>query len=220
MATTILIVDDEEDIRTFLDFNLKHAGYNTINAADGKEAIEKIKKHKPDLVLLDIMLPEIDGLELCKLIKNTSGLSETIIIALTALTQDEVQINALEYGCDDFVNKPIKLKVLLARIQNKLKKKTNEVTTSLFTLDLDNLIIKFPNGKTIQLPKKEFELLLLLLKNKNKVIKREDIFQKIWGKEEIIVSDRTIDVYVRKLRQKIGESHIKTVKGVGYKFEE
>ncbi len=217
----ILIVDDEEDIRTFLEYNLKKEGFETYTAADGKEAIETAAKIKPDLILLDIMLPNVYGIDVCKQIKNNPATSNTIIIALTALRQDNVQLDAFSVGCDDFVNKPIKLKILIARIKTRLKiSDDNLIHTKNFTLDTQNYSIILPDKSKIQLPKKEMEILLLLLKNKGKILSRETIFANVWGKEDVIVSGRTIDVYIRKIRQKIGESTIKTYKGIGYKFEE
>jgi two-component system alkaline phosphatase synthesis response regulator PhoP len=219
MKKKILIVDDEEDIRTFLEYNLKKEGFETATAADGQEAYDKALSFLPDLILLDIMLPKIYGIDLCKKLKNEPLLSNTKIIALTAISQDTVQIEAFETGCDDFVNKPIKLKVLIARIKNRLKI-GDPLHAKDFVLDKENMSIMRNSGERILLPKKEFEILELLLENKNKIVKRETIFNNIWGKEDIIVSDRTIDVYIRKLRQKIGERTIKTIKGIGYKFEE
>ncbi len=220
MKKKILIVDDEEDIRTFLEYNLKKEGFETITAADGQEAYEKALKHTPDLILLDIMLPKIYGIDLCKQLKSEPSLASTKIIALTAISQDTVQIEAFETGCDDFVNKPIKLKVLIARIKNRLKMSEDSLYAKNFRLDKENMSILLESGERILLPKKEYEILVLLLENKNKIVKRETIFHNIWGKEDIIVSDRTIDVYIRKLRQKIGDKTIKTIKGIGYKFEE
>ena len=217
----ILIVDDEEDIRTFLEYNLKKEGFETYNASDGNEAIEMASKIKPDLILLDIMLPNVYGIDVCKQIKNNPETQNTTIIALTALRQDNVQLDAFSVGCDDFVNKPIKLKILIARIKTRLKISDNNlIHTKNFTLDTQNYSLILPDKSKIQLPKKEMEILKLLINNKGKIVERNKIFEQVWGKEDIIVSGRTIDVYIRKLRQKIGESTIKTYKGIGYKFEE
>jgi len=220
MKKKILIVDDENDILTFLEYNLKKEGFNTITAKDGEEAYNKALEHIPNLILLDIMLPKIYGIDLCKKLKKEPSLSETKIIALTAISQDTTQIEAFETGCDDFVNKPIKLKVLIALIKNRLRMTENSYETKNFKIDSQNMSIIFDTGDKITLPKKEYEILLLLLNNKNKIVKRETIFHSIWGKENIVVSDRTIDVYIRKLRQKLGENTIKTIKGIGYKFVE
>ena len=218
---TILIVDDEEDIRTFLEYNLKKEGFVTYTAEDGTTALAALEKYKPDLVLLDLMLPGIHGLDLCKIIKEDYAAIKTKIIALTALNQDNVQIEAFSRGCDDYVNKPIKLKVLIARIKTRLKiDDKNVLKTKNLVIDKNNYTVASNTGVNIQLSKKEFEILWTLASQNGQIVKRNEIFDNVWGKEDVIVSDRTIDVYIRKLRQKIGDSKIKTVKGVGYKFEE
>jgi len=167
------------------------------------------------------MLPGIHGLDLCKIIKEDYAAIKTKIIALTALNQDNVQIEAFSRGCDDYVNKPIKLKVLIARIKTRLKiDDKNVLKTKNLVIDKNNYTVASNTGVNIQLSKKEFEILWTLASQNGQIVKRNEIFDNVWGKEDVIVSDRTIDVYIRKLRQKIGDSKIKTVKGVGYKFEE
>jgi two-component system alkaline phosphatase synthesis response regulator PhoP len=221
----ILIVDDEPDILEFLTYNLKREGFNVYQASSGREAIEIAKKQVPDLMLLDIMLPEMDGIETCEEIRKVPALQQTTIAFLTARGEDYSQIAGFEAGGDDYITKPIKPKVLISRIKALLKrrhtpasdskKKSASISDAIY-MDRDRYIV-VKKGQELELPKKEFELLNLLISKPGKVFTREEIFHTIWG-DKIIVGDRTIDVHIRKLREKIGDEFIQTVKGVGYKF--
>ncbi len=221
----ILIVDDEPDILEFIGYNLKKEGFNVYQASTGREGIESAKKHRPDLILLDVMLPEIDGIETCEEIRKIPSLSRTIIAFLTARAEDYSQIAGFEAGGDDYITKPIKLKVLISRIRALLKRsqinmvdKKDVVSNKSGEIILDReAFVVLKRGEEVQLPKKEFELLNLLISKPGKVFTREEIFHKVWG-DNIIVGDRTIDVHIRKVREKIGGEFIQTVKGVGYKF--
>ena len=220
----ILIVDDEPDILEIINYNLKKEGFNVFQARTGLEAIETAKQQVPDLILLDIMLPEMDGIETCEEIRKLPSLSHTTIAFLTARGEDYSQIAGFEAGGDDYITKPIKPKVLISRIKALLKrsqaslldsKKKSRVSDDIF-MDRERFIV-VKKGKELELPKKEFELLSLLTSKPGKVFTREEIFHTVWG-DKIIVGDRTIDVHIRKLREKIGDEFIHTVKGVGYKF--
>lgn len=225
----ILVVDDETDIREFLSYNLKKEGFNVNTASDGKQAIKMANELKPHIIILDIMMPEMDGIETCEKIRENPELKNTLITFLTARAEDYSQIAGFAAGGDDYITKPIKPKVLVSRIKALLKRYTafNNIST---VTDNDNVInlgdieidkekyLVSVNRETVNLPKKEFSLLMLLTSKPAKVFTREEIFNHIWG-TEVFVGDRTIDVYIRKLREKIGESHIVTLKGIGYKFE-
>lgn len=218
----ILIVDDEPDILEFLQYNLTKEGYKVFTSENGKNALELIKVENPHLILLDIMMPEIDGIDLCKMIRKLPNGDSFIIAFLTALDEDHTEINALEIGGDDFINKPIKpnvlssrIKALLRRIDFKESKNQVKVFGDLM-INTEKMLTYFKN-EPIQLAKKEFEILQLLSSKPGKVFVRNEIFTKIWG-SSVIVGDRTIDVHIRKLREKIGEQYITTVKGIGYKF--
>ena len=222
----ILIVDDESDILEFLGYILKAAGYEVFTANNGKEAITIAEKVTPHLIILDVMMPEMDGIETCENLRQISSLNQTIIAFLTARSEDYSQVAGFEAGADDYITKPIKSKVLISRIKALLKRVNwNEETNMSIPsrLEIADLVIdrdKFTvyQGKVeIMLPKKEFELLLLLSSKPGKVFSRDEIFQLVWG-ENIVVGDRTIDVHIRKLREKLGDEYIRTVKGVGYKF--
>jgi len=220
----ILLVDDEPDVLDFLSFNLQKEGYEVHTASNGREAIQVAKKVSPNLILLDVMMPEMDGIEACKELRTLPESKNALIIFLTARTEDYSQIAGLDAGADDYVAKPIKPRVLVSRIKALLRRRgLAEDTSSVvdvgggITIDKESYSVKL--GKTeLSLPKKEFELLNLLASKPGKVFSREDILHKIWG-EDVIVGDRTIDVHIRKLRQKLGEEKIKTLKGIGYKFE-
>lgn len=221
----VLIVDDESDILEFIGYNLKKEGYNVYTAASGKEGIESARKNQPDLILLDIMLPEMDGIEVCEEIRKIPELSQVTVAFLTARGEDYSQIAGFEAGGDDYITKPVKIKVLISRIRALLKrshlhiKEESELVSSItkdIILDRERFIV-LKKGEELVLPKKEFELLNLLISKPGKVFTREEIFHDVWG-DKIIVGDRTIDVHIRKLREKIGEELIQTVKGVGYKF--
>ena len=221
----ILIVDDEPDIIEFLSYNLKKEGFKVYSANNGTEAVEIAKKKLPQLIILDVMMPGIDGMETCERIRNIPKLSKVLIAFLTARSEDYSQIEGFEKGADDYISKPIKPKLLVSRIKALLKRynyipddSVNSKAISFDNIFIDKekyLVIK--SGEAVQLPKKEFELLALLASSPGKVFDRDEIFSKIWG-DDIIVGERTIDVHIRKLREKIGETYIKTVKGVGYKF--
>jgi len=220
----ILLVDDEQDILEFLSYNLKKEGYDVSTATNGKEAVELAKKENPDLIILDVMMPDMDGMETCQKIREIPKLKDVMIAFLTARNEDYSQIAGFDVGADDYINKPIKPRVLISRIKALLKRSgsivsAKEENIAVAGLEIDReryLIIK--SGVEINLPKKEFELLALLASKPGKVFTREVILDKVWG-GEVVVGDRTIDVHVRKLREKLGEDLIKTVKGIGYKFD-
>ncbi len=220
----ILIVDDEKDILEILRFNIEKEGYTVDLASNGLEALEKMKFRTPDLVLLDVMMPMMDGIETCQAIKENAHYNDVIICFLTARAEDYSQIAGLEAGGDDYISKPIKPKVLMSRIHALLRRKNRSIVVQLDT-QTEGIIISrethlvYVDGVGIQLPRKEFELLSLLASKPNNVFKRESILANVWG-NNVIVGDRTIDVHIRKLREKIGEKYIATIKGVGYKFVE
>ena len=217
----ILIADDDEDIRELLKYNLEKEGYSVQLAVDGHDCLKKINALKPDLILLDVMMPGMDGIEVCEILKSDETLKDILICFLTARSEDYSQIAGLEAGGDDYVTKPIKPKVILSRISAILRRK--EVITSKPQLISEDLKINREkylvekNGVELQLPRKEFELLALLMSKPNMVFTREIILERVWG-SHIVVGDRTIDVHIRKLRGKIGDDKITTVKGIGYKF--
>ena len=219
----ILVVDDDLDIIEILKYNLNNYGYFVKSANNGIKAIKKAKKFLPDIILMDVMMPEMSGIEACSEIRKIDQLSNTIIIFLSARSEDYTQISAYDAGADDYISKPVKPKILLKKISNIAKKIKSENTYSKI-LDFGSLKINrekylvVKNKNEILLPRKEFELLFLLGSKPEKVFTREEIMNKVWGSLDI-VGDRTIDVHIRKLREKIGEKHIKTIKGVGYKFE-
>jgi len=219
----ILVVDDDPDIVEILKYNLKNSGYYVKSAVNGVDAIKKAKKYIPDIILMDVMMPEMSGIEACEEIKNIDQLSQAIIIFLSARSEDYTQISAYDAGADDYISKPVKPKILLKKISN-IAKKINSEKNAPKTIDLGSIKINkeeyvvIKDKKEILLPRKEFELLFLLATKPEKVFTREEIMNKVWG-TQVIVGDRTIDVHVRKLREKIGEKHIKTLKGVGYKFK-
>jgi two-component system alkaline phosphatase synthesis response regulator PhoP len=218
----ILIVDDEEDIRVLLQYNLQKEGYQVDAVADGMACMEFIQKQKPTLILLDVMMPVLDGIEVCERIKADDQYQDILICFLTARNEDYSQIAGLDAGADDYIAKPIKTKVLLSRIQAMLRRsKHNKPVEQLkpsFHINREKYLLE-KDGKELQLPRKEFELLALLVSRPNFVFKREQILEKVWG-TEIIVGDRTIDVHIRKIREKIGDHYISTIKGIGYKFNE
>ena len=218
----ILLVDDEPDILEIISYNLSTEGYQIITAENGIQAIKKAKKERPQLIILDVMMPEMDGIEACEQIRKIPELSHTIITFLTARGEDYSQMAGFDAGADDYITKPIKPKVLTSKVKALLRR-IKESEPSEAILKIGGLIInreeyKISNkGKEIILPRKEFELLSLLATKPNKVFKREEILDKVWG-NEVVVGGRTIDVHIRKLREKIGDDCFKTVKGVGYKF--
>ena len=218
----ILLVDDEPDILEIVGYNLSLEGYHIITAENGIEAVKKAKKERPHLIILDVMMPEMDGIEACEQIRKNQDLSNTLITFLTARGEDYSQLAGFDAGADDYITKPIKPKVLTSKV-NALLRRLNEEETTNDVLKIGGLIINREEykislkGKEIILPRKEFELLSLLATKPGKVFKREEILDKVWG-NEVIVGGRTIDVHIRKLREKIGDNSFKTVKGVGYKF--
>jgi len=219
----ILLVDDEQDILEIVGYNLSQEGYQIYTAKNGIEAVAKAKKKNPHLIILDVMMPEMDGIEACETIRSTPGLENTIITFLTARGEDYSQLAGFEAGADDYIQKPIKPKVLMSKVKALLRRRKDEYSEAgdLYTvgdLTINREEYKVINcGKELILPRKEFELLSLLTSKPGKVFKRESILEKVWG-SEVVVGGRTIDVHIRKLREKIGDDHFKTVKGVGYKF--
>ncbi|MEJ7683583.1 MAG: response regulator transcription factor [Segetibacter sp.] len=217
----ILIVDDEADILEIISYNLIKEGYEILTAKNGIEALEKIVPFKPDLVILDIMMPKMSGVEACKIIRSKPEYNDTLIIFLTALNDESSQIKGLETGADDFISKPISPKVLVSRV-NAIFRRLNKEEGK--TIKLGNMVIDperfmvILNGNDVILAKKEFELLYLLASKPGRVFLRNEILSQVWG-AEVIVGDRTIDVHIRKIRQKLGIDCVTTVKGVGYKFE-
>ena len=222
--STILIVDDEEDILEFLQYNLKKENFQVYTASSGRKAIEIAQETSPDLIRLDVMMPELDGIETCKELRELPGMKNTLIAFLTARNEDYSQIAGFDAGADDYINKPIKPRVLVSRINALLRRNNplnkNQVfeTGSGLKIDRNKYVIEL-DRKEISLPKKEFELLALLASKPGNVFTRDFILSSVWG-NQVVVGDRTIDVHIRKLREKIGDKRISTVKGVGYKFEQ
>lgn len=219
----ILLVDDEPDILEFLSYNLVKNGYKVKTAENGKEGVKKAKSFKPDLILLDVMMPEMDGIEACNQIRQIDGLSQTLIIFLSARTEEFSQLAAYEAGANDYITKPIKPKVLMSKIKAMLKLTASEaleerIELSDMIIDRETYKVSF-NDEELTLPRKEFELLSLLASNPERVFKREEILDKVWG-QEVVVGGRTIDVHIRKLREKFGNDKFTTIKGVGYKLND
>ena len=218
----ILLVDDEPDIIEILRYNLTQEGYSVIAAKDGHSAIKKAEKEIPNLIIMDVMMPKMDGIEACGIIRQNPKFNDTIIMFLTARGEDYSHVAAYDAGADDYVTKPIKPKVFISKVKGLLRrlKKENNLTSIIeigkLIIDSDEYKVKV-SGQSFSLPRKEFELLYLLASKPEKVFKREKIMQFIWG-SEVVVGDRTIDVHMRKLREKIGDKYFKTIKGVGYKF--
>lgn len=219
---TILVVDDDPDILEILSYNLNAEGYKVKTAENGVEAVKKAKKKKPQLVILDVMMPEMDGIEACEQIRNTKGLENTIIAFLTARGEDYSQVAGFDAGADDYITKPVRPKVLMSKVKALLRRyKSDTSQKNIYkigdiTINRDEYKI-ISEGNEMTLPRKEFELLSLLTSEPNKVFKRDDILNTVWG-NEVVVGGRTIDVHIRKLREKLGDDKFKTVKGVGYKF--
>lgn len=221
----ILIVDDEPDIIEFIAYNLKKEGYEVESAGNGKAALELAPKFQPDLIILDIMMPEMDGVEVCKKLRQQPMFEDTLIAFLTARNEDYTQITALEIGGDDYITKPIKPGVLISRIKALFRRSNkggsaqteNIIHAGDLKIDRERIMV-IRGDEQIELAKKEFELLALLASKPGKVFQRNEILNKVWGRD-VIVGNRTIDVHVRKLREKVGSHYIKTVKGIGYKFD-
>ena len=218
----ILVVDDDPDIIEILRYNLSLAGYQVKSAFNGKEAVKKAKLFLPEIILLDIMMPEMDGIEACTQIKSLPSLKKTMIIFLSARSEDFTQIAAFDAGGDDYISKPVKPKILLSKIRSVVKRIHSSVNENTrielgnIVIDRNEYLVKIDNNN-IKLPRKEFELFFLLASKPRKVFTRDEIMTKVWG-INVVVGDRTIDVHIRKLREKIGDLRFKTVKGVGYKF--
>ena len=220
---TILCVDDEPDILEILKYNLSSEGYNVLTANDGLSAISKAKEIIPNLIILDIMMPNMDGIEACEKLRADQKFNDTIIMFLTARGEDYSHVAAYEAGADDYVTKPVKPKVLVSKVKGLLRRLKKVIENNINYIEFENIKIDrekykvYISDKTLNLPRKEFELLYLLASKPDKVFKRDKIMEMVWG-GEVIVGDRTIDVHIRKLREKIGDKYFKTVKGVGYKF--
>jgi len=217
----ILMVDDEEDILEFLSYNLKKEGYNILTANNGKSGLELAKNHLPDLIMLDVMMPEMDGIELCEQLRLVPLLEDVLILFLSARGEDYSELAGFSAGADDYITKPIKPKLLVSRVNAILKRKLKKIPSKIISIgdiniNKENHTLIY-SGKEIYLARKEFNLLYLLMSIPGKVFSREEIIAKVWN--ETIVGDRTIDVHVRKIREKIGSQHIKTIKGIGYKFD-
>ena len=216
MGYRILLIDDEDDILEFVKYNLERDGYEVFTAANGAEGLNAALRVKPHLILLDMMMPVLDGIETCKAIRNSPALKNVMVVFLSAVGSEETQLQGYNAGADDYINKPIKMNILRSRVQAILKRIAPTDSSQELTIDTEHHIVK-KGDETIILPRKEFSLLQLLHSEPGKLFTRDEIYRQVWG--NIVVGDRTIDVHIRKLRQKIGDNHIVTVKGVGYKFE-
>lgn len=222
MKETILLIDDDPDIVQMISYNLRNEGYDVHTAADGEEGVKLAKNVKSDLILLDVMMPKMDGIEVCEVIREDENIEQPIIAFLTSRNEDYSQIAGFKAGGDDYINKPIRPKVLLSRVEALLRR-THKADTiqpqdGKVVLDRERFLLLL-EGDEIQLPKKEFELLELLVSQPGKVYGRDQILSKVWG-DDTIVGERTIDVHIRKLREKIGDDYIRTIKGVGYTYNE
>ena len=219
-ARKVLIADDEPDIRELLQYNLAAEGFEVVQARNGNEALDLARKFKPDLILLDVMMPGKTGIEVCQLLRTQNEFGNTLIIMLTALNDDGSVIKGLETGADDYIGKPVSPKVLISRIKALIRRQhkpsTGLISIGSIQVEPEKFLVKV-NGHKIDLAKKEFELLLLLIQKPERVFLRNEILTQVWG-NEVIVGDRTIDVHIRKIRQKLGVDCITTIKGVGYKF--
>ena len=220
----ILLVDDEPDILELVGFHLRKEGYTVFTASGGKEGVEIARKEQPALIILDVMMPDMDGMETCEKIRQIPQLKDTLVTFLTALDEDYSMMAGFDAGADDYITKPVKPKVLVSKIKALLRRAGGQdvqAETSLaagdLVIDRDRYVV-VNKGREIVLPRKEFELLSLLTSRPGRVFKRDEIMDTVWG-NEVVVGGRTIDVHIRKLREKIGEDYFKTIKGVGYKFE-
>ncbi len=220
----ILIVDDEPDIRELIEYNLKKEGYQVFTASNGQEAVTEAKRVFPDLIILDIMMPKMDGIEACRILRTMNEFKNTFMVFLTARSEEYSEIAGFNVGADDYIAKPIKARALISRINAILRRNTHAETELDNKLEIGDLVIDreaflvFRKGEKIVLAKKEFELLYLLASRPGKVYTREVILKNIW-EDSVVVTNRTIDVHIRKLREKLGDNYVSTVKGVGYKFE-
>ena len=223
MNPKVLLVDDEPDIIELLKYNLEREGFTVSSAQNGRDAIKMAKAERPDLIVLDIMMPGMDGVEVCNQLRQMPEFKRTLITFLTARGEDYTQIAGFEAGADDFITKPVRPKVFVSKVKALLKRSGADrpdgqfLETNGVRVDLEKVLVKV-GEQEMHLPKKEFELLVLLMSKPGKVFKREDIYNQVWG-SELFVGDRTIDVHIRKLREKIGDVRIRTVKGIGYTFE-
>ncbi len=223
LAQKVLLVDDEQDIVDLLKYNLEREGYHVLTALNGKDAIKLAKANRPDLIVLDIMMPGMDGVEVCMQLRQLQEFKSTVITFLTARGEDYSQIAGFEAGADDYITKPVRPKVFVSKVKALLKRSSAErpdghvLESNGIKVDLEKVMV-YAKDQELQLPKKEFELLVLLMSKPGKVFKRDEIYNQIWG-NELFVGDRTIDVHIRKLREKIGDERIKTIKGIGYKFD-
>lgn len=218
----VLVVDDEPDILEFIEYNLRREGYDVYLANNGQEGIDKARQINPDLIILDVMMPVIDGIETCRRLREMEEFKTTFIVFLTARSEEYSEIAGFNVGADDYIAKPIKPRVLISRIGAMLRRKSPSESASRIAIgdleiDKDSFTV-LKSGQRVQMAKKEFELLHLLASKPGKVFTRENILEKVWG-DDVLVVDRTIDVHIRKIREKLGDSYISTVKGVGYKFE-
>ena len=218
----ILLVDDEPDILEFISYNLVKEGFEVFTCGNGKDAVRMAQQERPQIIILDVMMPDLDGIETCRVIRETPELKDVLIAFLTARNEDYSQIAGFDAGADDYINKPIKPRVLVSRVKALLRRQGNSAEEAVvevngFIIDREKYLIKKDN-LSINLPKKEFELIALLASRPGKVFTREEILKSVWG-DDVVVGDRTIDVHIRKLREKLGDSYIRTIKGVGYKFE-
>ncbi|NJB84388.1 two-component system alkaline phosphatase synthesis response regulator PhoP [Lewinella marina] len=221
----ILLVDDEPDILEILEFNLRKEGFEVETASNGEEGLAKAREFRPDLIVLDIMMPIMDGVEVCRQLRSDNSFDNTVITFLTAREEDYSQIAALDTGGDDYITKPIRPRVLISRVKALLRRNVRQeeeegdssIAIGDLEIDLEQILVR-RGDERIELAKKEFDLLTLLATKPGKVFSREEIFNKVWG-TDVIVGNRTIDVHIRKLREKLGDHYIKTIKGIGYKFE-
>ena len=214
MKNRILLVDDEPDILEFVGYNLLKAGYEVFTARDGAEGLRMAVEHRPHLILLDRMMPVMDGVETCRRIREQEGLNQVMVVFLSALGEEEQQIEGFDAGADDYIPKPIRMKVLMSRVAAILKRVAADGS---LRIDRERHLV-YLDGRPLPLPRKEFALLALLSSEPGRLFSREEIYARVWG-TEVVVGDRTIDVHVRKLRQKLGDHYISTVKGLGYKFQ-
>lgn len=221
---TILLIDDEQDILEFLSYNLKKEGYKVLTASNGEEGVKMVQQMSPSLILLDVMMPKMDGIETCQVIRKDLNITQPIIAFLTSRAEDYSQIAGFEAGADDYITKPVRPRLLISKVESLLRRLDKQDSINLeensnkIKIDREKFLVEFEGVKLI-LPKKEFELLELLASRPGKVFNREQILSIVWG-NETIVGERTIDVHIRKLREKLGDAYIRTIKGVGYTFSE